>query len=109
MASKKATVRDVPGGKTDCVYTVHLDRRWRPDESVREEAPRRSLIIVAIRTLTVRRLRGELFLHSFRKIRAGESSRLITVPLPLPLWFPEAPRNHLPRLRPPLAPGTRQG
>lgn len=58
-------------GKAGRVYTVHLNRRWRLDGSVGGSGAE-FINHSCDPNLTMRRNRGQIFLYSFRKIKAGE-------------------------------------
>jgi SET domain-containing protein len=58
-------------GKAGRIYTVRLNRRWKIDGSVGGSGA--ELINHSCEpNLTMRKIRGQVFLYSFRKIRAGE-------------------------------------
>jgi uncharacterized protein len=58
-------------GKAGRIYTVRLNRRWKLDGSVGGSGA--ELINHSCDpNLTMRRIRGQIFLYSFRKIRTGE-------------------------------------
>jgi SET domain-containing protein len=58
-------------GKAPRVYTVRLNQRWNLDGSVRGSGAE-FINHSCDPNLTVRRIRGQIFLYSFRKIRLGE-------------------------------------
>jgi SET domain-containing protein len=58
-------------GKAGRIYTVRLNRRWKIDGSVGGSGA--ELINHSCEpNLTMRKIHGQIFLYSFRKIRAGE-------------------------------------
>ncbi len=58
-------------GKAGRIYTVRLNQRWKLDGSVGGSGA--ELINHSCEpNLTMRKIRGRIFLYSFRKIRAGE-------------------------------------
>jgi SET domain-containing protein len=58
-------------GKAARIYTVRLNRRWKIDGSVGGSGA--ELINHSCDpNLTMRKIRGQIFLYSFKKIRAGE-------------------------------------
>lgn len=67
----RRAVRMLAAGTAGRVYTVRLNRRWKLDGSVGGSGA--ELINHSCDpNLTMRRIRGQIFLYSFRKIRAGE-------------------------------------
>ena len=58
-------------GKAGRIYTVRLNRRWKIDGAVGGSGA--ELINHSCEpNLTMRKIHGQIFLYSFRKIRAGE-------------------------------------
>ena len=57
-------------GMADRIYTVRLNRLSKPDGSVGSGAE--IINHSCDPNLSMRRIRGQIFLYSFRKIRAGE-------------------------------------
>jgi len=67
----RRAVRMLWAGKAARIYTVRLNRRWRIDGSVGGSGA--ELINHSCDpNLTMRKMRGQIFLYSFKKIRAGE-------------------------------------
>lgn len=67
----RRTVKVFLAGKAGRVYTVQLNRRWSLDGSVGGSGAE-FINHGCDPNLTMRRIRGQVFLYSFRKIRAGE-------------------------------------
>jgi len=67
----RRAARMLSAGKEARVYTVHLNRRWWVDPAVGGSGAE-FINHACDPNLTVRRIRGQVFLYSFRKIRAGE-------------------------------------
>jgi uncharacterized protein len=67
----RRAVRMLWAGKAARIYTVRLNRRWKIDGSVGGSGA--ELINHSCDpNLTMRKMRGQIFLYSFKKIRAGE-------------------------------------
>ena len=67
----RRTIKMLWAGKAGRIYMVRLNRRWKLDGSVGGSGA--ELINHSCEpNLTMRRIRGRIFLYSFRKIRAGE-------------------------------------
>jgi SET domain-containing protein len=71
----RRAIKMLCAGKAGRVYTVRLNRRWKIDGSVGGSGA--ELINHSCDpNLTMRKIRGRIFLYSFRKIRAGEELTL---------------------------------
>ena len=67
----RRTVRIFWAGKSGRIYTVRLNRGWSLDGAVGGSGAE-FINHSCDPNLTVRRIRGKIFLYSFRKIKAGE-------------------------------------
>lgn len=71
----RRAVRMFRAGMAGRIYTVRLNRRWKIDGSVGGSGA--ELINHSCDpNLTMRKIRGQIFLYSFRKIKAGEELTL---------------------------------
>jgi SET domain-containing protein len=67
----RRAIKMLRAGKAGRIYTVRLNRRWKIDGSVGGSGA--ELINHSCEpNLTMRKIRGQIFLYSFKKIRAGE-------------------------------------
>jgi SET domain-containing protein len=69
--SMRRLIRRFRAGKVERTYVVRLDRRWLIDGSVGGSGAE-FINHSCDPNLTMRRLRGQIFLHSFKRIKAGE-------------------------------------
>jgi len=67
----RRAVTKLLAGKAERVYSIRLNRRWALDGS-NGGSGAEFMNHSCDPNLTVRRIRGQIFLYSFRKIRAGE-------------------------------------
>jgi SET domain-containing protein len=69
--SMRRALRQFRIGRAERIYSVRLDRRWKIDGSVGGSGAE-FINHSCDPNLTMRRLRGQILLYSFKKIRAGE-------------------------------------
>jgi SET domain-containing protein len=69
--ARRRTAKMFVAGKAARIYTVRMNRRWWVDGSVGGGGAE-FINHSCDPNLTMRRIRGQIFLYSFRKIRAGE-------------------------------------
>ena len=69
--SMRRLIRKFQSGKSERTYLARLDRRWKIDGSVGGSGAE-FINHSCDPNLTMRQLRGQIFLYSFKKIRAGE-------------------------------------
>jgi len=73
--ANRRVVRMFLSGKAERIYLVNLNRRWKLDGSVGGSGAE-FINHSCDPNLTVRRIRGRIFLYSFRKIKEGEELTL---------------------------------
>jgi uncharacterized protein len=69
--SMRRAIRQLASGKAQRIYSVNLNRRWKLDAS-RRGSGAEFINHSCDPNLTVRKMRGKIFLYSLKKIRRGQ-------------------------------------